>query len=233
MAVHSELRHQTPTYRTVLRRVQGVCKTELWIVWYSDCVLLCVLWQMFEFGGKHFKVKTCSSGLPISITRRFTECIIMIITIFNVVFLYPVQISLQHMTTKWARYDHTVHRYPLKPNSGHYTNRTPEPHKPYNGPHTNRKPVPTQTVHRSPHKPYTGSHTKCPLSLSDLIKLPLSRYSFQTTQMPNFMQIHLIGELFHVHRGTDWRTDLTEVTVFLHNFVIVPKNSVRTSQKTQ
>jgi len=39
--------------------------------------------------------------------------------------------------------------------------------------------------------------------------------------------------LCDVDRGTDRRTDMTELTVDLCNLANVPKNSVRTSQKTQ
>jgi hypothetical protein len=56
---------------------------------------------------------------------------------------------------------------------------------------------------------------------------------FEKTEISNSMPIRSVGELFHVDRGTYRRTDMTELTVDLHNSVNVPKNSVRTSQNTQ
>jgi hypothetical protein len=47
---------------------------------------------------------------------------------------------------------------------------------------------------------------------------------WKNRRMSSFMLIRPIGELFHVERGTDRRTDMTELIVDLRNFANVPNS---------
>ena len=49
------------------------------------------------------------------------------------------------------------------------------------------------------------------------------RFTFEKTQISNFMKIHPVGaELFHADR----RTEMTKLIVAFHNFAKAPKNAL-------